>query len=338
MQIFSSALALLEAGESFALATIIEQQGSTPRGIGTQMIIRTDGRIIGTLGGGGSEAQTIARAPEIIAGNAAILLTVNMTGEDAAGSDMICGGIVRILLQCVQPSQLPTFRKLQDAENARQKGWLVTLIEGQSHDLVFVDEQGQCHSVPALPENLRAYCLDAAHSSMHTQHMPQISIFARPLRPKGRMYIFGAGHVALDTAKVCGLLGFETTVLDDRQEFLDEHRFPESQRVLVPDFDHIPDLPVDEETYIVIMTRGHLGDRQCLDWALARDDRAAYIGMIGSRHKRAIMDDRLRQQGISDERLARIHSPIGLPIQAQTPAEIAVSIAAELIQLYNKKS
>lgn len=338
MQIFSSALALLEAGESFALATIIDQQGSTPRGIGTQMIIRMDGRIIGTLGGGGSEAQTIARGPEIIAGNTAMLLTVNMTGEDAAGSDMICGGIVRILLQCVQPSQLSTFRELHDAEDARQKGWLVTLIDRQNHYLVFVDEQDECHSVPALPENLRAFCLDAAQSSMHTQHMPGISIFARPLRPKGRMYIFGAGHVALDTAKVCNLLGFETTVLDDRQEFLDEHRFPESQRVLVADFDHIPDLPVDEETYVVIMTRGHLGDRQCLDWALTRDDRAAYIGMIGSRHKRSIMYDRLRQQGISDERLARIHSPIGLPIQAQTPAEIAVSIAAELVQLYNKKS
>lgn len=337
MQIIPSALALLEAGEAFALATIIEQQGSTPRGIGTQMIIRADGRIIGTLGGGSSEAQAIARGPEIITGNKASLLTVNMTGSDAAESDMICGGIVRILLQCVQPIQLPTFRKLQRAEDERRKGWLVTLIDHQNHYLVFVDEQGQCHSIPDLPEALQPYALDAAHSSMHTQHMPGISLFARPLRPRGRMYLFGAGHVALDTAKVCNLLGFETTVLDDRQEFLDEHRFPESHRVLVPDFDHIPDLPVDEETYIAIMTRGHLGDAQCLDWALARDDRAAYIGMIGSRHKRTIMYDRLRKQGITEERLARIHSPIGLPIQAQTPAEIAVSIAAELIQWVNQQ-
>lgn len=338
MQIIQSAIALLEAGEPFAMATIVEQQGSTPRGIGTQMIIRPDGRIIGTLGGGSSEAQTIDRGPEIIAQDTAYLLTVNMTGEDAAGSDMICGGVIRILIQSIQPRHLPTFRKIRIAEELRQKGWLVTLMGNQTHDLVFVDEQKQCHSVPPLSESLQSLCLDATRSSMHSLQTPELSLYARPLSTQGRMYIFGAGHVALDTATVCNLIGFETTVLDDRQEFLDPRRFPESNCILVPDFDHIPDLPVDANTYIIIMTRGHMGDKQCLDWALARDDRAAYIGMIGSLHKRNIMYDRLRQAGVSEERLARLHAPIGLPIRAQTPAEIAVSIAAELIQLYNKKS
>jgi len=148
MQIIQSAIALLEAGEPFALATIVEQQGSTPRGIGTQMIIRPDGRIIGTLGGGSSEAQTIARGPDIIAQDTAYLLTVNMTGDDAAGSDMICGGIIRILIQSIQPRHLPTFQKLRIAETLRQKG-----LAGYPHG-----ESDPCSGVCGRTKNNATRC------------------------------------------------------------------------------------------------------------------------------------------------------------------------------------
>ena len=335
MGILQSAVALLEAGESFVLATIVEQQGSTPRDSGTQMIIRSDGRIIGTIGGGSSEAQVMATSSQLIKNRSAQYLTINMTGKDAAESDMICGGIVKILMQTIQPVDLPALRKARAAEENRQKGWLVTLIENQRYALVFIDDEGRCICGSPLPEPLQDLCRDATKSAMHTQHIKDITLHAQPLHPQGQVYIFGAGHVALDTAKICALLGFETTVLDDRTEFLNPQRYPSSHRVLLDDFQHIPDLPVDKDTYIIIMTRGHLADKQCLDWALARDCKAAYIGMIGSLRKRNLMYDQLRQEGIAEDRIARIHSPIGLRIEAQTPAEIAVSIAAELIQQRN---
>jgi xanthine dehydrogenase accessory factor len=152
-----------------------------------------------------------------------------------------------------------------------------------------------------------------------------------PLVPPVTVYIFGGGHIGARLVPLCHLLGFRTVVVDDRAEFASRDRFPLAGDVIAaPSFDRIiDDLPIGEDSYVVIVTRGHGGDQAILRQVLRR--RPGYIGMIGSRRKRGLIFEQLAREGCTPDDLSRVHCPIGLPVGAETPEEIAVSIAAELI-------
>ena len=146
-------------------------------------------------------------------------------------------------------------------------------------------------------------------------------------------YIFGAGHVGLALEPVLRYINFKTVAIDDREEYANRERFPKASEVkVISDFKHAFDgIETDENSYIIIVTRGHMGDYDVLKDALKQ--KSAYVGMIGSRKKNAMLFDMLRKEGYAEEDIKRIHAPIGLSIQAETPEEIAISIAAELIQV-----
>jgi xanthine dehydrogenase accessory factor len=150
---------------------------------------------------------------------------------------------------------------------------------------------------------------------------------------RGTALIFGAGHVGRSLAPVLSSVEFRTVVLDDRQEFASRERFGSVDEIIHLDSfeEAFRGVTVDERSYIIIVTRGHLHDRTVLTQALRT--KAAYIGLIGSRTKRDLTFRALLDEGFAKEDLERIHSPIGLSIRAETPAEIAVSIAAELIRI-----
>lgn len=150
---------------------------------------------------------------------------------------------------------------------------------------------------------------------------------------KSTVLIFGAGHVGQALEPVLRFIGFSTTVIDDRAEYASSERFPEADRVRVIESfeDAYEDIKTDENSYIVIMTRGHSYDYTVLKQSLRR--KVAYIGMIGSRNKVADTKKRLIEDGFSQEELDKVYSPIGLPIFAETPEEIAVSVAAEMIKV-----
>ena len=147
----------------------------------------------------------------------------------------------------------------------------------------------------------------------------------------GTVFIFGAGHVARQVAAISKRVGFTTLVLDDRKEFASPDRFPDADRILVLDTfeDALQELSLDSDSYIVILTRGHRHDQTVLSQALKTD--ARYIGMIGSRRKRDTIYRNLLDDGFTTKDIDRVHSPIGIDIQAETPEEIGVSIVAELI-------
>jgi xanthine dehydrogenase accessory factor len=150
------------------------------------------------------------------------------------------------------------------------------------------------------------------------------------------LYLFGGGHVSLAVAGVARLAGFRIVVVDDRPAFSNPARFPESDRTLVlPMGSAFRHLTVDEGSYIVAATRGHQHDEPVIEQALRTP--AAYIGMLGSRRKVAIMWERLRKRGVTEEDLARVHAPVGLPIGADTPGEIAVSIVAQMVEVRRGK-
>jgi len=171
-----------------------------------------------------------------------------------------------------------------------------------------------------------------ASSVMQSLCLEDYDLLVEPIRKPNTAYLLGAGHVALPTAHMAALVGFRVVVLDDREAFANTARFPEAHAVRVlADFERpFEGLQVDRDSFIVIVTRGHLHDKTALAQALKTD--AAYIGMIGSRRKRDQIFKRLLAEGFSEADLRRVHSPIGLNIGAETPEEIAVSIVAEMIE------
>ena len=145
------------------------------------------------------------------------------------------------------------------------------------------------------------------------------------------MWLIGGGHVALATAQVAAVAGFDVVVVDDRAEFANQTRFPGARCIVCQAYDALPADEVTDTDYIVVVTRGHKADREALEWALGT--RACYVGMIGSKSKCALIYHALREQGVPQARLDWVHGPIGLPIGGRTPGEIAVSIVAELVQV-----
>ena len=154
--------------------------------------------------------------------------------------------------------------------------------------------------------------------------------FVEDFKTSTSAYIFGGGHVALALDPVLRHIDFETTIIDDRAEYANNERFPESRTIVCDSFDHCFDeIEPDEDSFLIIVTRGHRGDLQVLRQALRKPH--AYLGMIGSRHKNSILYEQLLSEGFTQEELDKVHTPIGLSIKSETPEEIGVSIAAEMI-------
>ncbi len=164
---------------------------------------------------------------------------------------------------------------------------------------------------------------------------PEVRFFLEVHRPQPELLIVGAGHIAQPLCSVGALMGFRVRVLDDRPEFATRERFPEAEEVVRIDMaDPFGQVPLTPETHVVLVTRGHKYDYACLRQLLSRDDDIQYIGMIGSRRRVRAAFTELVEEGFDRERIAKIRAPVGLDLRAETPAEIAVAVAAEIVLLW----
>jgi xanthine dehydrogenase accessory factor len=331
--ILTQLVAALERGETPVQATILTHEGSTPRSAGSRMLLAADGPgvriVVGTVGGGLVEAQVMAAGALVLADGQRRVVTFDLTGELAAGADMICGGRLRVFLERLEPGDLPLLHRLvQTLEQGLGCLRLVPLKQGPAALLLF---EGKISGTD-LPANLEQAARRAGEgitAPVALEHAGA-SYVLEPWAGASPLYIFGAGHVSRPTAQVAALAGFRVTVLDDRPEFANAGRFPQAKATVLDGYgDCFAGLCPGPGALVVIVTRGHVHDAEVLAQALRT--RAGYIGMIGSRRKRDAIYDRLRGQGFTDADLARVHCPIGLAIGAETPEEIAVSINAELI-------
>jgi xanthine dehydrogenase accessory factor len=185
----------------------------------------------------------------------------------------------------------------------------------------------------AVIEEARAMLAASPHEqpSPKNVRVGEAEVFLERLVPQPTAVVCGAGHVGLATAQIARIAGFRVIVIDDREMFANRERLPFADEVIVSQFENaFRNLPVDEDCYIVVVTRGHLYDREVVEQALRTP--ARYIGMIGSRRKIHITFEQLEQKGFPKEQIQRIHAPIGLNIGAETAQEIAVAILAEMIQ------
>lgn len=323
----------LHLGQPAVLCAIVRNSGSAPRTSGARMVVFGDGTIAGSVGGGALEGTCQAKARELFLGPATFAeLDFQLTAASAADEGMACGGSATVLLQRLEPNMLPLMRRVQDEYQRGQRPMLLTVLprEGEGPRLLLLD----LAESPDVPAELRREILRKGRRAPFLVDYRGREIFVEPLVHPGTVHLAGAGHVALAVAELAAFVGFEVVVMDDRAEFASRERYPKARevRVLSSFTSCLAGLGPDD--YVVIVTRGHLHDRQVLARALRT--KAGYIGMIGSRRKRAAVYASLREEGLTDSDLARVHCPIGLAIDADTPEEIAMSIVAEMIQVRAK--
>jgi xanthine dehydrogenase accessory factor len=330
---------LLAAGEDLVVATILTRSGSAPRTAGTKMIIRANGEISGTIGGGLVEARAQQIAPKVHADRKSQIFLFDMTGEQAATMDMICGGEVEVLLEHIRANDdnRIVFQKWQEALTTGRQCLLVTPLnldepdQPQQRCLLGEDSTTIVPSIlePTLAETLWAEARGKSFPIITT--LPQGTFYVEPSFIPATLFLFGAGHVCQPTASLAAMVGFKTVVLDDREEFANRKRFPSAEEVrVVSSYDNcMTELAIDSHSYLVIISRGHRHDQDLLRQALRTE--AGYIGMIGSRGKRDKIYRNLLAEGVKQQAIAKVYAPIGMAIEAETPEEIAVSIVGELI-------
>ena len=302
-EMFQSLLDLLNRGEDAVLVTVASAQGSTPRGAGSQLLAGREGLVAGTIGGGPGEAQALALAEEALEkrGTAVRRLELRHGGE----LDSVCGGEQTVLLQFV-PRDAAAWRTLAREVLARleaHRGGGLVLETGADPALL--------EETPGCP------VWDGRRLTL-------------PLPVGERVVIFGGGHCALALAPVLRSVGFRVAVFDDRPEFASAERFPEAETVVCHSYTDIAaGLELTAEDYAVVMTSGHSHDFEVEEQLLRRP--LAYVGVMGSRTKTAYVNGKLREAGVPEDAISRVHTPIGAAIKAVTPEEIAVSVTGELI-------
>jgi xanthine dehydrogenase accessory factor len=255
VDIYEEIVALRQQGRKGAVATIVNVRGSIPSFETAKMLVRDDGSIVGTVGGGCVEADVWQAAREVMENEKPRTLTFNLNQNPKYDTGLVCGGT--------------------------------------------------------------------------------LDIFIEPVLPPALLYVFGAGHVAVNLYRTAKNAGFDVTVVDDRETYASRERFPEAKEVIAEDFDKaMARITPPENSFIVIVTRGHRDDMRVLRWAVQTP--ARYVGMIGSKRKTITIFRELVKEGIPEHLFERVHAPVGFDIGAITPEEIAIAITAELIAARRK--
>jgi xanthine dehydrogenase accessory factor len=310
-----------------ALVTLAASSGSTPREAGSRMIVRDDGSTLGTVGGGKSEARAREEALLCLAAGRNSAFRFEMTGSEAKGADVICGGAADFWIEVV------TDRALYAAAVAAIDGGDSALLVSSAEKgaLALASREGTITRIaPALPEGPRLDEEAAAQALQSGRGLLVEGLFYLPLEPPEKLLILGGGHVGLALARAASALSFEITVADPRPEYSAPGRFPAEIKCRTEDYAAvISSFPSGRSTFVVVVSPGHLGDLDCARALLRGEYR--YVGVIGSRRKSGMLIEALVAEGLGRDRVEALRMPIGLDIGAQTPEEIAVAILAELI-------
>ena len=341
-EFYKERLELLKSGESFVLASIFDSQGSAPRTTGARMIIRKDGSIIGTVGGGKVEALVIQDGVNIFDTKVTILKEYKLQEVENKGIGMACGGDVSILMEYVDAEKQMNIKLYEEVVKCFENGEKASIIrkffnDGNNINYLYKNGKVIFNSNDTEKEVVEKYSDVVRYRDLILVKEENANVLIEPICNLGRLYIFGAGHVSQKLAELAKKIDFMVTVVDYRAEFANVERFPATDEIIVPNsFEGcFEELPIDKDSYIVIVTSGHMFDLACLKQALSTD--AYYIGMIGSRRKRNIVYENLKKDGFTIDDFNKVHNPIGLEIGAETPEEISVSIAAELIKVRRER-
>lgn len=339
--IYAELARLLDAGDTVAVATIIDVRGSVPREVGAKMLIHPLGKHVGTVGGGCGEGDVIRTALDVLQTGESATVHVDLTEDITMQALGVCGGIMDVFVQRAAPVdiQKPGFLSaLQESMQNRVPVALATVVRGEragQQAVIWLDQQplgglGLGERETRVVEDAREVLRGRQHKLLKYD---DFSVFVEVQRRAPALLIVGGGHIALPLAQLASMCDFAVSVLDDRPGFVSEERFPTAaHRIAGPLRETVSGLSMDQDTYIILVTRGHSHDVECLLEVLDRP--VGYIGMIGSQRRvDAVFQLLTEEMGIPPEKLARVYAPIGIAIGARTPAEIAVCIMAEVINV-----
>ncbi len=333
-------------GRRFAVATVVRTSGSTPQVAGATLVLGAGEPVraaVGTLGGGCVEADAIETAQGILESGGHSLRAYELTEDLAWNTGLVCGGTMWILVQ--RDDQALTFDGvdlLPELVSASAGGTplaLVTRLGKHQGGLTLegrivvradgsrlgslgddADERATAEALSQIP-----------HGTARTVRSETDDLLIEAVASRPRIVVAGGGHVALAIARQAAMLDFDVTVVEDRPEFADPARFPHAT-ILQGDVPAtLAGINYSWNTFIVIATRGHKLDADCMMAAMRTN--ARYIGLLGSRRKTVLINEMLRAEGVPEERLRVIHAPVGLDLGGRTPAEIALSVMAEITRI-----
>lgn len=300
-----------------------------------KMVIAADGRRWGTIGGGCVEADVTSQALEVAASGKPAFVTHTLNADLAGDLGLSCGGTADFFLEPVVASEemAAVYEAAARAITGRRPATVFTASDwrpGPGKAVVLAGENGAGVSVGDVGKAPREHADHDKHSTAHFD--AESGFLVEPLLRMPRAVIFGAGHVGVEIAKLAAGIGFHVVVIDDRAEFANPERVPWAHEIVADDFRAaLNRIELDEDDYVLATTRGHSFDALVVECTAG--SRARYVGMLGSRRKRAVIMRALEMAGVPPEDLRRVVTPIGIDIGADTPAEIAISVVGELIKV-----
>ncbi|MDX2136882.1 MAG: XdhC family protein [Chloroflexota bacterium] len=330
----------LRAGETVALATVVATWGSAPRGAGAKMGVRADMGMVGSVSGGCVESAVLDTATDVLIDAVPRLLHFGVADETAWEVGLACGGKLSVYVEALDTAwwQCASARVRADHPFAT-----ATLLTGAAAgQRLLVDADGIHYHTPGLPDAMAAALTALAHEGIacRTSSLATVGdaqVFVDVYRPRPRLMIVGGAHAAPALAQMAALLGFRVFVIDPRRAFATVERFPAAEQITheYPD-KALPRLGLTADTYIAILTHDPKIDDPALHVALP--SAAAYVGILSGKRSHAQRRERLLAGGLDAALLARLHTPIGLDIGAQTPEEIALCILAEIVGVRNGRA
>jgi xanthine dehydrogenase accessory factor len=333
----------IDGGEVFAVALVLKAEGSTPRKAGVRAVIDRDGKIYGTLGGGLVEAEAQRQAVEACQSKQPVVFDMELYGPDRTADVPICGGSMQILINPTAAKDRESYAGMAKALRNRQHGVMITTIstatQTETHAQWFTQKSTPSDAPFPGADNIRS-CIEHETPQLFVElgggANPTLEVLVEPVIPRPLLLIAGGGHIGQALALQASLVGFDVAVIDDRAEFTEPALYPEGITTYCGDIPKkIAALSVGNDTYVVVVTRGHKLDSEALEACIHAP--VAYVGMIGSRRKVALIRKNFIESGIATaEQFDSVFTPIGLDIGAVTVPEIAASITAELIAVRRK--
>lgn len=322
-------------GEQIALATVINVDGSAPRGEGAKMAITRDGKIVGSVSGGCVESAVAQTAMGVLASGTPSIARYGINRNMMWDIGLSCGGAIDVFIEPL-PELLP------DARPHRASA-ICTIVRGPKRIGQRILTYGNGQTRGSFDDTtLQSQVLLAAQGLIEAGQSKTVTagayeVFVDVNVPEAQLLLVGAVHIAVALCKMAAVAGFSVTVIDPRPTLCNRERFPDARELMLqwPE-DALPQIALDENTYVAVLTHDEKFDDPTLVRVLPT--RACYVGAIGSKKTQALRRDRLRDAGLAPDVVARLHGPIGLDIGSQSPEEIAVAILAEMIASKHKRS
>ena len=319
----------LAENQQIALAIVAETWGSAPRHLGAKMAVKPDMAMIGSVSGGCIEGAVIEEMLAALENGTGKLLSFGVSDDTAWEVGLTCGGSIKVY---VEPLNVDWWRAASDCATQDKRATTITVVSGAKigQKILFdaADEILYTTGDAALADMIEQFLKSGL--TTFGEHEVMVDIH----RPRPHLIIVGGVHIAMPLQDFARGVGFRVSIVDPRRAFATQERFPEVSAILhqYPD-KALPQLGLDEETYLAVLTHDPKIDDPALITALPSD--APYIGVLSSSRTHEKRTARLIEAGVSPELLARINTPIGIDIGAKTPEEIALCILAEIVAVRN---